>query len=177
MSAESRREQVLDAAQREFAQRGFEATTTESIAAQVGVSQPYLFRLFPSKKAILMASIDRCFDRLEARFEVVAADLTGEEALLTMGQSYKQLLDDRPILQLQLQMWALACGDSEIRELARERMRRLWVLVKRICGADDNWVVQFMAGGMLLNVTAALDLPLLLDALGDSLAGLNSSPG
>jgi AcrR family transcriptional regulator len=176
MSAASRRELVLDVAQREFAQWGYEATTTDTIASQVGVSQPYLFRLFPSKKAMLMASINRCFDRLEARFEAAAGDLTGEAALVALGHSYKQLLNDRPILQLQLQMWALACGDIEVREVARERARRLWALVKRLSGADDVRVGQFIASGMLLNVAAALDLPPILEALGDSLAGLTGPP-
>src|SRR5882757_9364971 len=122
MSADDRRELVLDAAQTEFARRGFESTTTEAIANRVGVSQPYLFRLFSSKKAILLAAIGRCFTRLEAMFEKAGENLTGEAALVELGQAYKDLLDDRSMLQMQLQMWALACGDTEIRDLARDRM-------------------------------------------------------
>jgi AcrR family transcriptional regulator len=172
MSADDRRELVLDAAQTEFAKRGYESTTTEAIANRVGVSQPYLFRLFPSKKAILVASMTRCFVRLETIFETAAQDLTGEAALVRMGQAYRELLSNRAILQMQLQMWALACGDTEIRDLARDRMGRLWAQVKRLSGADDTRVMQFMAGGMLVNVAAAMDLPVLTEQLGESLAGL-----
>lgn len=172
MSAESRRELVLDAAQAEFAQGGYESTTTEAIANRVGVSQPYLFRLFSSKRAMLLATMERCFGRVESLFEAAAADLTGEEALVEMGRAYKSLLDDRSVLQLQLQMWALACSDEEVRDLARRRMARLWKQVERLSGADDTRVAQFMGSGMLLNVTAALDLPHLTEQLGESLTGL-----
>jgi AcrR family transcriptional regulator len=171
MSADSRRELVLDAAQTEFAHGGYESTTTEAIANRVGVSQPYLFRLFPSKKAILLAAMERCFVRLEAMFGEAAENLTGEAALVEMGHAYKKLLNDRSILQMQLQMWALACGDAEIRELARDRMNRLWEQVKRLTGAGDARVTQFVAGGMLLNVAAAIELPRLTDHLGESLTG------
>ena len=172
MSADSRRELVLDAAQAEFARAGYEATTTEAIANRVGVSQPYLFRLFPSKKAILLATVSRCFERLENLFDAAAQHLTDEPALVEMGQAYKRLLDDRTLLQMQLQMWALACGDTEVRDLARHGMARLWEQIARLSGADDARVTQFLAGGMLLNVTAAMDLPRLTEHLGESLTGL-----
>ena len=110
------------------------ATTTEAIARRVGVSQPYLFRLFPSKKAIFLAAIDDCFDRLERLFETAAEGLTGEDALIAMGRAYNALLDDRPILQMQLQMWATACHDDEVRALARRRMAALWQQVARHLG-------------------------------------------
>ncbi|MGZ4376042.1 MAG: TetR family transcriptional regulator, partial [Gaiellaceae bacterium] len=45
-SAEERREQILEAALAEFAAHGFEGGSTEAIARAVGISQPYVFRLF-----------------------------------------------------------------------------------------------------------------------------------
>ena len=149
MSAEQRRAHVLDAARVEFGLAGYDATTTEAIARRVGVSQPYLFRLFPSKKALFLASIHGCFDRLEERFEQACAatggapELTGEEALMAMGRSYNALLDDRSILQMQLHMWAAACGDEEVREVARRRMAQLWQQVQRLSGADDLRAVSY----------------------------------
>jgi AcrR family transcriptional regulator len=176
MSAERRRVLVIDAARAEFGERGYEATTTESIARRVGVSQPYLFRLFPNKRAIFLATIDGCFDQLEAIFERESAGLTGEEALKAIGRAYNALLDDRAILRVQLHMWATACHDTEVRDLARTRMARLWQLAERISGCDDTRVMQFMASGMLLNVFAAMDLPRIKEQLGDSLAGLARLP-
>jgi AcrR family transcriptional regulator len=176
MSADERREAVLRAARIEFGEKGYAAATTEAIARRVGVSQPYLFRLFPSKRAIFLASIEYCFDRLEKRFEEAGGDLTGEDAITAMGLSYRGLLEDRPLLQMQLQMWSAACSDDEVRDLARRRLGRLWRLVARLTGAEEQRIMQFMASGMLLNVFAALDLPRIDEQLGESLMGLVDVP-
>ena len=176
MSADDRRELVLEAAREEFGRHGFEAATTEAIAKRVGVSQPYLFRLFPSKKAMFLACIDRCFDQITGLFDEAARDLTGEEALVAMGRAYNALLDDRPILQLQLHMWAAACADDEVRALARRRLARLWQQAERISGADAQRVMQFIASGMLLNVFAAMELPRIKEQLGEALTGLTRTP-
>ena len=172
MSAERRRELVVEAARTEFAERGYEATTTEAIAKRVGVSQPYLFRLFPNKRAIFLATVDGCFDQLETLFDTVTEGLTGEEALMAMGRAYNALLDDRSILRMQLHMWATACHDADVRDVARRRMARLWQQVERVSGADSTRVMQFMASGMLLNVFAAMDLPRIKEQLGEALTGL-----
>src|SRR5262245_34615631 len=126
MSADDRRELVIDAARAEFAQGGYDATTTEAIAKRVGVSQPYLFRLFPNKKALLLAVIEDCFASLERMFNESSAGLTGEEALAAMGRAYNALLDDRAPLQIQLQLWAMACRDTDVRDTARRGMAALW---------------------------------------------------
>src|SRR5258705_6476527 len=159
MGADDRRELVLEAARAEFGRHGFEAATTEAIAKRVGVSQPYLFRLYDSKKAIFLACIEGCFDQIGALFDSVTVDLTGEEALMAMGRAYNALLDDRPILQMQLHLWAAACGDDDVRAVARRRMAALWQQVERLSGADAQRVMQFVASGMLLNVFAAMELP------------------
>ncbi len=172
MSADERRELVLKAARLEFGTAGYGGATTEAIAKRVGVSQPYLFRLFPSKKALFLATVERCYDDLEALFEEHGRDCSGEAALVEMGRGYNTQLDNREILQCQLQMWAVACNDEEVRELVRKRMSRLWQQVQRISGADNQRVLQFFASGMLLNVFAALDLPRIREQLGEALTGL-----
>ena len=172
MSAEERRECVLEAAMIEFGVTGYVGTPTEAIARRVGVSQPYLFRLFPSKKAIFLATIDRCFDRIIALFVESGSGKRGEDALAAMGAAYNSLLDDRAILQLQLQMWSAACQDDDVRDVARGRMADIWSAVQSISGEDDLRVMQFLASGMLLNVQAALDLPRVKGQLGHALIGL-----
>jgi len=158
MSAAERRESVLRAAQIEFGAGGFSGTTTETIARRVGVSQPYLFRLFPSKKALFLALIGRCFDRVQDTFTAAAGDLTGDEALAAMADSYTRLLDDRTLLLLQMQIYA-ACSDPVIRDVTRAAYKRLWEMVERITGLPFQTVVDFFAVGMLMNVAAAMDLP------------------
>jgi AcrR family transcriptional regulator len=65
MPAAERREMVLEAAVAEFGVHGLAGTSTENVARQAGISQPYLFRLFPTKKALFLALVERCFRRVE----------------------------------------------------------------------------------------------------------------
>lgn len=176
MSAQRRRELVLEAARVEFAAHGFEGTPTEAIARRVGVSQPYLFRLFPSKRAIFLACIENCFDALDELFESSAHGLAGEQALAAIGREYNALLDNRSLLQMQLHMWATACHDDEVRDIARHRLARLWQTAQRVSGADDLRIMQFMASGMLLNIFAAMELPRIKEQLGEALTGLSRPP-
>ena len=157
MSASERREQVLNAALPEFAARGLAGTSTEDVARRAGISQPYLFRLFPTKKALFLALVDRCYRRVADTFIEAAGDRTGEEALEAMGDAYERLLDDRILLLLQMQAYA-ACEDPEIRAATRAGFKRLWELVERLTGLPFQTVVDFFAVGMLMNVAAAMDL-------------------
>lgn len=158
MSADERREQVLEAAAVEFGIGGLAGTSTEDIARRAGISQPYLFRLFPTKKALFIALIQRCYKRVGATFAAAADGLTGEEAAGAMGRAYDELLRDRTMLLVQLQAYA-ASEDLEIRDVARAGFRGLWELVERETGLPYESVLEFFAYGMLLNVAAALDLP------------------
>src|SRR6266496_4283558 len=113
MPATERREMVLEAAVAEFAAHGLAGTSTEDVARQAGISQPYLFRLFPTKKALFLALVERCYRRVEDTFTAAAGDRTGPEALEAMGDAYERLLEDRTLLLLQMQAYA-ACDDPEI---------------------------------------------------------------
>src|SRR3954451_16987179 len=90
-TAEERREQVLAAAVSEFAARGLEAATTSDIAKRAGISQAYVLRLFPSKGELFLASLDRCFGRVERRFRDAAAEVAADDPearLKAMGNAY-----------------------------------------------------------------------------------------
>jgi AcrR family transcriptional regulator len=158
MTADQRRETVLEAALTEFAARGLDGTSTEDIARRAGISQPYLFRLFPTKKALFLALVQRCYQRVRDAFTAAAGDLTGDDALQAMGDAYERLLADRTLLLVQMQAYA-ACGDLDIREATRAGFKDLWTLVERLTGAPFERVTEFFAMGMLMNIAAALDLP------------------
>jgi len=158
MTAAERREAVLTAAVAQFAARGMDGTSTEHVAAAAGISQPYLFRLFPTKKALFLALVDRCFQQVATTFEAAAADRVGEDALEAMGDAYHQLLKDRTLLLLQMQAYA-ACDDPDIRAATRTGYKELWALVERLTGLPYERIVTFFAMGMLMNVAAAMDLP------------------
>src|SRR5918911_279765 len=109
LSAAERREAVLDAALVEFAERGLEGTSTEDIARRAGISQPYLFRLFGTKKELFKATAARCLRETLEMFQRAAEGKRGEEALHAMGQAYTtRLLPDRTRLRAQMQAYA-AC--------------------------------------------------------------------
>src|SRR6201996_4436938 len=95
MPATERREMVLEGAVVEFAVHGLAGTSTEVVARRPGISQPYLFRLFPTKKTLFLALVERCFRRIEDAFTTAAGDLAGDEALTAMADEYTRLLDDR----------------------------------------------------------------------------------
>jgi AcrR family transcriptional regulator len=158
MPAAERRELVLEAALAEFAARGLAGTSTEDVARRAGISQPYLFRLFPTKRALFLALVERCFQRVRDTFTAAAGDLTGDEALDAMADAYEQLLDDRTLLLLQMQAYA-ACDDPEVRVATRAGFKALWELTERLTGLPFQRVVDFFAVGMLMNVAAAMDLP------------------
>src|ERR671937_1959205 len=87
-SAEERREAVLDAALEEFAERGLDGASTEAIAARAGISQPYVFRLFGTKKDLFKAVVSRCFRETLELFQRAAEGKRGEEELDAMGYAY-----------------------------------------------------------------------------------------
>src|SRR2546430_6303230 len=115
-SADERREAVLDAALEEFAARGLDGGSTEAIAAKAGISQPYVFRLFGTKKELFKAVIARCFRQTLELFQQAAEGKRGEEALHAISEAYGELLaGDRLYLRSQMQSYA-ACDDAEICE-------------------------------------------------------------
>ncbi|MDQ2813439.1 MAG: TetR/AcrR family transcriptional regulator [Actinomycetota bacterium] len=158
MPAAQRRELVLEAAAGEFASHGLAGTSTEEVARRAGISQPYLFRLFPTKKALFLTLVNRCYERVRDTFTAAAGDLTGDEALAAMADAYEVMLTDRTMLQLQMQAYA-ACDDPEIRAVTRAGFKGLWELTERLTGLPFQRVVDFFAVGMLMNVAASMDLP------------------
>src|ERR1051325_4784376 len=113
-TAEERRKDVRDAALEVFSEHGLSGASTDEIARRAGISQPYLFRLFRTKKELFIASVERCFLETRHLFERAAEGKSGEEALTAMGKAYRELIRSNPDrLRGQLQSYA-ACDDPEI---------------------------------------------------------------
>src|ERR1044071_4218364 len=137
LTAEERRSEVLDAALEELAATGFEGTSTEDIARRAGISQPYLFRLFGTKKELYIASVTRCFRETLELFQRSAEGLRGEEALHAIGEAYiAQLEANKTWLMAQMQSYAAASEDPEIRAAVRAGYGDLVAYVKRVSGAE-----------------------------------------
>jgi AcrR family transcriptional regulator len=129
----------------------------------VGVAQPYVFSLFPSKLDLFLAALERGFERVAETFRRAAAEYAEgrapadcEDALEAMGRAYTELLaSDRDYLMLQHQSYA-ACNDEVVRVCVRRRYAELVELARELSDADDERIDDFFRHGMALNVAAAL---------------------
>jgi AcrR family transcriptional regulator len=157
-TAEERRTAVLAAAISEFARSGYAGTSTEAIAARAGISQPYLFRLFGTKKDLFVATYDLVGDRIIRELTLAGEGLEGEDALVAMGAAYVELMQDPELLQVQLHGFAAAPGDPDIARSCRRTFEVLQGMIRDRNHISDEELRNFFATGMLINVMAAIDL-------------------
>jgi AcrR family transcriptional regulator len=155
-TAQERREEILQAAVVRFGATGLHGTSTELIAADVGVSQPYLFRLFGTKKQLFMAAIEWAYDHTVERFREAGQGATDRhDAFRRMGETYMDLVRDRRYLAIQLQAYA-STEDPEIRAVVQEGFGRLTLEIVRHTDADPAELAAYLGRGMLLNVAGAM---------------------
>ncbi|WP_328341406.1 TetR/AcrR family transcriptional regulator [Streptomyces violaceus] len=166
ISAQERRENVIRATIAEFAIGGYRGTTTAAIAERVGVTQPYLFRPFPDKKAIFVAALVRSMEDTRLAFERAADGVEGgERARQVMADAYAQLISARPeTLLMQMQGYAAVAAaeaqdDDLIGEVVRGGWMSIWDTVHLSLGADADKTAGFFACGMLGNTLTAIGLP------------------
>jgi AcrR family transcriptional regulator len=157
-SAEERREDILAVAMEHFARGGYHGTSTEAIARDAGISQPYLFRLFRTKKELFLACDDRACEKVLDAFRRAAAEAEPGHKLEAMGHAYQhELLPDRHALFMLMQGY-VATSDPEIREHVRRKYGEVINTVSKLSGAPDDEVWRFFAFGMHLNIVTAMDL-------------------
>ncbi len=164
LTAPERREQIVEASLRHFAAGGLHGTSTEAIADDIGLSQPYLFRLFGTKRELFLACCEACTARTLEAFRSACAGDTPEERLHSMGAAYGNVLEDEDLLGFQLQMYAAASGDPVIAERARELYEPMMAEIQSLSGAPEEDVFDFFGTGMLMNVATTLGLQRVMDA-------------
>jgi AcrR family transcriptional regulator len=166
LTADERRTEIVEAAVKAFASGGLSGTSTEEIARLAGVSQPYLFRLFGTKRDLFIAAVGRAFERIRTTFEdaarepyleAEAAAKGGDPVLTSIGHAYGELLRDRSLLRIQLHAFA-ACDDPEVREFVRHQFADLVARVGELSDTSPLELRTFFAEGMLINVAAAMEL-------------------
>lgn len=160
--AAERRDALIEAAVQEFASSGLHGTPVDRIARRVGVAQPYVFSLFPSKRDLFIAAVERGFEKVSENFTRSAAEFDpavadpGATVLTAMGKGYVAMLaSERPVLMLQHQAYA-SCDDELIRERVRHAYARLVIHVEQLSGASSEEIDEFLRYGMWLNVAAAM---------------------
>ncbi|QNO38580.1 TetR/AcrR family transcriptional regulator [Protaetiibacter sp. SSC-01] len=162
MRSDERRALVLEAATRVFGERGYHGATTDAVAREAGVSQPYVVRMFGGKEAMFLAVLDRAIDRILGAFEadIVALEAEGrasdEDAVSAcLGRSYVDLLGDRGLLLSLMQAFMLG-SEPVVGRHAREGFRRVYAYLRERVGLDPDAAQDFLSRGMLLNTVVGL---------------------
>lgn len=161
-SAAERREAILDAAVEEVARSGFAGATTGAVARRAGISQPYVFRFFPTKKDLALAVIDRAVGRILRDWEMVVPE-PGETRLKALGRVYVDGISTRRSeLMVQLQAYA-AANDPDIAEAMRDCLSRIYRYVVRTARRDgmeqpEFEAASFIGRGFLINTAMAIGL-------------------
>jgi AcrR family transcriptional regulator len=167
MPADERREQLLDAATRAFGRGGYHGTSTDAVAREAGISQPYVVRTFGTKLELFLEVFRRATDRIRLAFEAVLDesefDPESEDDAARLGMAYTNLLTDRALLQIMMHGYS-AGGVDEIAAVSRECMAEIFRTIRRT-GWDEDRCRDFVAHGMLINVLLSMHAP---EHLGDS---------
>jgi AcrR family transcriptional regulator len=159
-TADERRDEILRVAFLAFGTRGYEGTSTEDIAAEAGISQPYLFRLFGTKKQLFLAAVERVHELTEAALETGLAEADADAdcgPFEAMGHAYKAAMATPGLLRMQMQALA-ACGDPDVRRVVRAGYGRIVERIQAATDASPEVLAGFVAKGMLLNVLAAMEV-------------------
>jgi TetR/AcrR family transcriptional regulator len=155
-SAEERREDILAAAITEFSEKGFAGGSTVTIAKLIGISQPNLFRLFPTKKALFISALERVTLTIQQKMITLGLQHP-ENPLQAMKFGYRSVLADRKLPLLLLQGYA-ASEDQEIREAMRRFTAEIFAQIVAIAGISNEQARSFYADGMLLTIATARKL-------------------
>ena len=98
-TAEERRSEIVSAALRLADAMGPDRLTTEVIAAEVGVSQPAIFRHFRTKQAIWLAVADNVADRMTAAWDDVLDRPSGPvERIAELVSAQLRLIEATPAI-------------------------------------------------------------------------------
>ena len=153
-SAEERHEDILQAAIREFALRGLHGASTQSIADRVGISQPYVFKIFGTKKDLFLAVVNRVYDDTLAAF---SAGLQTHDCapLDAMGRAFATMVTDRDELLMLLQSVATT-ADDEVRTAVSRRFHELYAFIQQHSGVGDHEVQQFIGIGLFLAAASGI---------------------
>lgn len=154
---EQRREQILAAALNEFSHKGLHGGSTMRIAAEVGISQPNIFRIFSTKHELFVAVLERVFAKIESTM-LAAGESDRTQPLQAMSDAWGELMEERENMFMLLQGYA-ASDDPQIRDLMHCWTRDTFERMEALPGVGEDTAHDFFAAGMLYMAATALDLP------------------
>lgn len=163
----NRKEEIISAAIEIFAEIGYYRATTAQVAEKASISQPYVFKFFPTKEALLVAALEASWGRIVQSFERVVDTAQPMQLESDLIEAYEQILDDRSNEML-LQMQAQTIPSEVVREEMRKGFRAVRHIVldafrnASIPNPEERTLL-FLARGMLCNISMALDMPELME--------------
>lgn len=157
VGAEQRRAQILAAALKEFSHKGLHGGSTVTIAKDVEISHPNLFRLFSTKKELFIAVLERTFATV-GREMLIAGEAAEADPLQTMSDRWGVLMENRELMLMMLQGYA-ACEDPDIRDLMHRSTQEIFERIEALRGVNEDQAHDFIAAGLLYMVAASMDLP------------------
>jgi TetR/AcrR family transcriptional regulator len=127
LPADERRASLLDAACRLFAGRSYHGTTTADLARAAGVTEPVLYRHFPSKRALYLACMDWSWEEVKELWaDRLAAEPDPGLWLSAIGRAFVESEAERPRSSpMWVQALAEAREDPEIAAYMRTHMREV----------------------------------------------------
>jgi len=156
MTGQERREQLLDVGRRLFAERGFEGTSVEEIAAKAGVSKPVVYEHFGGKEGLYAVVVDRetqqLLDRMtnsltsgHPRELLEQAAMALLEYIETSSDGFRILVRDSPVAQ------ATGTFASLLSDVASQVEH---ILVEQFAGRGFNSKLAPMYAQMLVGMVA-----------------------
>lgn len=169
-TAEVRRAEAVDAGLRAFGENGLTTAAITEVAAEIGVSQPYIFRLFGGKRDFFLA----CMDELEARqLEAFTGEAAhAEETFEQLGSRFRGLIGSGTLGSFSIQALAAARTDPEIAARYRQMLTTTLNAVRERTGASAEELTWFLARGALIVQLQALTVDVTTQTAAEAIEGL-----
>ena len=139
LPAAERRQAIVDAALRVFGAGSYSGATTAEIAREARVSEPILYRHFPSKRALYLACVDEAWERLRAKTEELVVRERDPAAWPLCVPRAVHSLKQAGVLPSQLWIQSLgeAAEDAEIRRHLRRHLREVHAYFAGLIGRSQ----------------------------------------
>lgn len=159
----NRRSDIISAAIEVFAEIGYFRATTAQVAKRANISQPYIFRFFETKEALLLTALEVSWSRVIESFRQVVESASPDQLETELIEAYEEILASYQN-EVLLQMQAQTIQEAAIQEAMRDGFREVRQMVlDAFRGAGipnpEERTMLFLARGMLCNISAALSMP------------------
>lgn len=161
-SSANRRTDIVSAAIEVFAEIGYYRATTAQVAERAAISQPYVYRFF-TKESLLVEALEVSWQRILEAFQRVIDTASPEQLEEGLIRAYEKVMESHRN-EILLQMQSQTIREAPIREAMKKGMGQVQQLVEnafRQAGIADerDRTSNFLARGMLCNVSMAMDMP------------------